>query len=103
MHKSEAALLLKPHVDRPDDANVTDSSEFGRIFAPPAEGTCESSLRRLAVGLQVRVKPLSTDVRRGFIDFVAVDRIAKPEVEAFDAEDASAPTGRLQHPICRVR
>jgi exoribonuclease-2 len=73
MHKSEAALLLEPHVDRPVDANVTDSSEFGRIFVPPAEGRFESSLRKLAVGLKVRVKLVSTDLGRGFIDFVAID------------------------------
>jgi hypothetical protein len=51
MHKSEAAMLHKPHVDRPVDANVTVSSEFGRIFVPPAEGRFESSLRKPAVGL----------------------------------------------------
>jgi exoribonuclease-2 len=59
MHKSEAALLLEPHVGRQADANVTDSSESGlelRIFAPPAEGRLESSLRRLEVRLQARVK-----------------------------------------------
>ena len=76
MHKSVAALLLEPHVGRQADANVTDGSESGlglRIFAPPAGGRLESSLRRFEVGLQVRVKLVSTDVGRGFIDFAAVD------------------------------
>jgi exoribonuclease-2 len=76
MRKSEAALLLESHVGQQYDAIVTGSSESGqwvRIFAPPAEGRVESGPQGLEVGRQVRVKLLSTDVARGFIDFVLVD------------------------------
>ena len=76
MRKSEAALLLESHVGQQYDAIVTGSSESGlwvRIFAPPAEGRLASGPRGLEVGRQVRVKLVSTDVARGFIDFVLVD------------------------------
>jgi exoribonuclease-2 len=76
MRKSEAALLLESHVGQQYDAIVTGSSESGlwvRIFAPPAEGRLESGPRGLEVGRQVRVRLVSTNVERGFIDFVAVD------------------------------
>ena len=76
MRKSEAALLLDSHVGQQYDAIVTGSSESGqwvRIFAPPAEGRLESGLRGLEVGQKLRVKLVSTDVERGFIDFVLVD------------------------------
>jgi exoribonuclease-2 len=76
MRKSEAALLLESHVGQQYDAIVTGSSESGlwvRIFAPPAEGRLESGAHGLEVGQQIRVKLVSTDVERGFIDFVSVD------------------------------
>ena len=76
MRKSEAALLLESHVGQQYDAIVTGSSESGlwvRIFAPPAEGRLESGPPALEVGQQIRVKLVSTDVERGFIDFVTVD------------------------------
>ena len=76
MRKSEAALLLESHVGQRYDAIVTGSSESGlwvRIFTPPAEGRLESGPRGLEVGQQISVKLASTDVERGFIDFVAVD------------------------------
>jgi hypothetical protein len=52
MHKSEAALLLQPHVDQQYHAIVTGSSGSGlwlRIFAPSAEHRLESRLRRMRV------------------------------------------------------
>ena len=73
MRKSEAALLLESHVGQQYDAIVTGSSDAGlwvRIFAPPAEGRLESGPLGLEVGQQIRVKLVSTDVERGFIDFV---------------------------------
>jgi len=76
MRKSEAALLLESHVGQRYDGIVTGSSEswhWVRIFAPPAEGRLESGPRGLEVGQQIRVELVSTDVERGFIDFVAVD------------------------------
>ena len=76
MRKSEAALLLDSHLGQQYDAIVTGSSESAhwvRIFAPPAEGRLESGLRGLEVGQKLRVKLVSTDVERGFIDFALVD------------------------------
>lgn len=76
VRKSEAALLLESHVGQQYDAIVTGSSEtdmWVRIFAPPAEGRLESGPRGLEVGQQIRVKLVSTNVERGFIDFVLVD------------------------------
>ena len=76
MRKSEAALLLESHVGQQYDAIVTGSSESGqwvRIFAPPAEGRLASGPRGLEVGQKLRVKLVSTDVARGFIDFELVD------------------------------
>lgn len=75
MRKSEAAMLLESHVGQQYDAIVTGSSESGhwvRIFAPPAEGRLATSSRGLEVGQRVRVKLMSTDVGRGFIDFAVV-------------------------------
>ena len=76
MRKSEAALLLDSHVGQQYDAIVTGSSESGqwvRIFTPPAEGRLESGPHGLEVGEKIRVKLVSTDVERGFVDFVLVD------------------------------
>ncbi len=76
MRKSDAALLLESHVGQRYDAIVTGSSPTAmwvRIFTPPAEGRLVSAPRRPEVGQQIRVKLVSTDVERGFIDFEAVD------------------------------
>jgi len=76
MRKSEAALLRESHVGQQYDAIVTGCSESGqwvRIFAPPAEGRLASGPRGLEVGQKLRVKLVSTDVARGFIDFELVD------------------------------
>ena len=43
-----------------------------RIFRPPAEGKLEHGYEGLEVGDKLRVKLISTDVDRGFIDFVRV-------------------------------
>ena len=106
MRKYEAALLLESHVGQQYDAIVTGSSDSGlwvRIFAPPAEGRLESGPRGLEVGQQIRVKLVSTDVERGFIDFVVDDRMANPGDAAVNPTAAGPATGRLQHPIRRVR
>ena len=54
------------------DAMVTGASSKGtwaRVFRPPVEGRVVRGEERLDVGDRVRVKLLSTDVARGFIDF----------------------------------
>jgi exoribonuclease-2 len=76
MRKSEAAVLLESHVGQRYDAIVTGRSEadiWVRIFSPPAEGRLEDGPRGLEVGQQVHVRLVSTNVERGFIDFVLAD------------------------------
>ena len=73
MRKSEAALLLESHVGQVYDAIVTGRSAsdiWVRIFTPPVEGKLVGRGADLDVGQQLRVKLVSTDVERGFIDFV---------------------------------
>ncbi len=41
-----------------------------RIFRPPVEGKLVHGFEGLSVGRKLRVKLISTDVERGFIDFV---------------------------------
>ena len=72
MRKSEAALLLASHVGQQYDAIVTGrspSDTWVRIFTPPVEGRLASRSAGLDVGQKIRVKLISTDVERGFIDF----------------------------------
>jgi len=76
VRKSEAALLLESHVGQQFDAVVTGrsvSDTWVRILTPPVEGKLVASGRELDVGQQIRVKLVSTNVERGFIDFVLVD------------------------------
>ncbi|MCK9581095.1 MAG: RNB domain-containing ribonuclease, partial [Methanoregula sp.] len=53
-------------------ARVTGASEKGtyvRLLAPPAEGRVVQKERGLKVGMKVRVRLISTDPFKGFIDF----------------------------------
>ena len=73
VRKSAAALLLERRIGERFDAVVTGASEKGtwvRVFDPPAEGKLVHGSEGLEVGDKVRVKLISTDVERGFIDFV---------------------------------
>jgi exoribonuclease-2 len=73
MRKSEAALLLERHIGRSFDAVVTGvakGNRWVRIFEPPAEGLLRGRLD-VRVGHKLRVRLVSTDVERGFIDFEA--------------------------------
>jgi exoribonuclease-2 len=72
MRKSEAALVLESRVGQRFDAIVTGSTTAGiwvRVFGPPAEGKLVHGKTSLKVGDKVRVRLVSTDVERGFIDF----------------------------------
>ncbi len=76
MRKSEAALLLESHVGQEYDGIVTGRSPtdtWVRIFRPPVEGKLVAHGAELDVGQRIRVKLVSTDVERGFIDFVLVE------------------------------
>jgi VacB/RNase II family 3'-5' exoribonuclease len=73
VRKSAAALLLEQRIGQAFDGVVTGASEKGtwvRIFDPPAEGKLIHGFDGLEVGDKLRVKLISTDVERGFIDFV---------------------------------
>jgi len=49
------------------------SDTWVRIFTPPVEGKLVARVSAFDVGQQLRVKLVSTDAERGFIDFVFVD------------------------------
>jgi exoribonuclease-2 len=77
MRKAAAACLLADRVGQEFDVIVTGASIKGtwaRIFDPPVEGRIEQGAHGLDVGERVRVKLLSTDPERGFIDFAALTR-----------------------------
>lgn len=72
IRKSDAALLLERRIGEHFDAVVTGNTMVGiwvRIFAPPAGGKLVNGNVELAVGERLRVRLVSTDVERGFIDF----------------------------------
>ena len=76
VRKSEAALLLESHIGQQFDGVVTGrsvSDTWVRIFTPPVEGKLVARVPELEVGQQIRIKLVSTNVERGFIDFVLVD------------------------------
>ena len=73
MRKSEAAMLLESRIGDDFDGVVTGESKgntWVRVFDPPAEGKLLVARGRdVEVGDKLRVKLLSTNVERGFIDF----------------------------------
>jgi VacB/RNase II family 3'-5' exoribonuclease len=75
LRKSAAALLLESRIGQRFDAVVTGASDKGtwvRLLEPPVEGKMVTGERGLDVGDSVRVELISTDVERGYIDFVRV-------------------------------
>ncbi|HEY6051737.1 MAG TPA: RNB domain-containing ribonuclease, partial [Thermoanaerobaculia bacterium] len=67
------ALLLEKRIGDRFDAIVTGASEKGtwvRIFRPPVEGKLVHGDEGMKVGQKLRVKLISTDFERGFVDFV---------------------------------
>ena len=48
---------------------VTEKGTFARVLNPPADGRVVRGERGLEVGEKVRVRLLSTDPERGFLDF----------------------------------
>lgn len=73
VRKSAAALLLESRINDVFDAVVTGASEKGTWVRtckhPMVEGRLERGFEGLDVGDRVRVRLISTDVERGFIDF----------------------------------
>ncbi len=76
MRKSDAALLLSSHVGQSYDAIVTGRTPGGtyvRVLSPPVEGMLVGRHADFDVGEKLPVKLVSTNVERGFIDFVHAD------------------------------
>jgi exoribonuclease R len=75
--KSAAAMLLESRIGEQFAALVTGASEKGtwaRLLALPVEGRVVRGFEGADVGDQIRVRLLSVNVERGFIDFARVDR-----------------------------
>ncbi len=73
LRKSEAALFLQDQLGATFDAIVTGKNNRGtwvRTLAPPVEGMLQGAGPGVDVGQKLRVRLCSTDVARGFIDFV---------------------------------
>jgi exoribonuclease II len=72
VRKSAAAMLVERHVGEQFSGIVTGASPKGtwvRVANPPMEGKVVRGERGLDVGDRVRVRLVSVDVERGFIDF----------------------------------
>jgi exoribonuclease-2 len=70
--KAAAALWLTPQIGKTFDSVVTGAGPKGtwvRLLPTPVEGRLERGAEGLDVGDRVRVRLVSTDPRRGFIDF----------------------------------
>jgi len=80
VEKSAAAMLLRTSIGQQFDATVTGVTDRGtwvRISQPPVEGRLDNGPAGLQVGNRLRAKLVSTDVERGFIDFMGIgDRFA---------------------------
>jgi VacB/RNase II family 3'-5' exoribonuclease len=77
VRKSAAALLLESKIGQRFEGIVTGASEKGtwvRIFHPPVEGKLVHGFDGLDVGDRVMVELISTNMERGFIDFVRSNR-----------------------------
>ena len=75
MHKVAAAVLLRDKIGEEFKAivtGVTPKGTFARTISPPVDGRVMRGERGLRVGEKVRVRLLSTDPERGFIDFARV-------------------------------
>src|SRR5260221_11673727 len=72
MRKVAAAVLMQHRIGEVFDAIVTGASEkgiFARIIRPPVDGRVMRGEQGLRVGEKIRVKLLSAEPARGFIDF----------------------------------
>jgi exoribonuclease-2 len=77
VRKAASALWMANQVGHEFDAVVTGASEKGtwvRLTGPPVEGKLERGAAGLDVGDRLRVRLISTDPERGFIDFERVRR-----------------------------
>jgi exoribonuclease-2 len=75
LRKSAAALLLSSHLGESYQGIVTGAAPKGtwvRVFNPAVEGKVVEGMEHLDVGQRIKVKLLSVDVARGFIDFAKI-------------------------------
>lgn len=75
MRKVAAALMLRDNIGDVFDAIVTGVSEkgtFARVLRPPVDGRIMKGEKGLRVGDKIRVRLVSTDPLKGFIDFATV-------------------------------
>jgi len=73
MNKSAAALLLSSHIGEEFQGIITGASDKGtwiRIFNPPTEGKIVGGYKKLDVGDKIKVKLISVDIAKGYIDFI---------------------------------
>lgn len=76
VRKVAAALMLRDNIGDIFDAIVTGVSEkgtFARVLRPPVDGRIMKGERGLRVGDKIRVRLVSTDPLKGFIDFARVE------------------------------
>jgi len=74
--KSAAAMLFESRIGQQFDALVTGASEKGtwaRLLTAPVEGRVVRGFEGADVGDEIRVRLMSVDVDRGFIDFARID------------------------------
>lgn len=72
MRKVAAAVLLEDKIGQQFNAIVTGATEkgtFARLISPPVDGRVVRGERGLRVGDKTRVRLVSTDPDRGYIDF----------------------------------
>src|SRR6267154_4191871 len=75
LRKVAAAVLMQSRIGEVFDAIVTGASEKGiyaRTIRPPVDGRVMRGEQGLRVGEKIRVKLLSADPERGFIDFARI-------------------------------
>ena len=75
MRKVAAAVLLGNRIGDEFEAiitGVTPKGTFARLISPVADGLVRRGEQGLRVGEKVRVRLLSTEPERGFIDFARI-------------------------------
>jgi exoribonuclease-2 len=90
VRKTAAAIILGDRIGNVFEAIVTGVTKKGtyvRTIAPPAEGRVVRGEAGFDVGDRVRVRLVSTDAERGFIDFAGVAELSRgsesPETAGF--------------------
>ena len=74
MEKRIAAVVLQPHIGQSYQAIVTGVNNYGtfvRTLDPHVDGKLVQGGKGLDVGDKVKVKLISTNPEKGFIDFAA--------------------------------